>query len=172
MFASGKPIWYLWVAILTTALGVFTVVGLSYDRYAFINTQDRYQGTLATFLSTDTIKALKEDARLHHALLGLTDSIATASSNVGKDYGLNGVETFGKSLAKSITELRNRNDVDREGRVLVDEMGQALGDMLSGLGVNTTGGVGGIVGNIGSSLVDGLATPALFLGLGVGYVHC
>ncbi|KAF2623265.1 hypothetical protein BU25DRAFT_462164 [Macroventuria anomochaeta] len=168
MFAAGKPVWYLPLAVFAIAALLFTVAELRYDRYIFANSQSAYPESLTTFLSVETITALKDDARLHHALLGLTASIAHTSSDIGQRYGFEGAERFGASLTDSIAELRKRYDVKTRKRGLVDDMSQAMGDLLGRLGVNTTGGLSAIVGNLGSALTDGLATPALFLGIGVG----
>jgi hypothetical protein len=170
MFAAGKPVWYLPFAILAIAFFLFTIVGLGYDRYIFVNNHEPYPDSLTAILSKDTIVALKEDARLHHAILGLTESIARTSSEIGQRYGFEGVKSFGTNLTESITELRKRHDVKGRKRGLIDDTSQAMKDVLSGLGVNVTGGVSSIVGNLGNALIDGLATPALFLGIGVGYV--
>jgi hypothetical protein len=171
MFAAGKPVWYLPLAVCAIAALVFTIFRLGYDRYTFINHQNAYPGTLTTFLSVDTITALKEDARLHHALLGLTESLARTSSDIGQRYGFEGVKSFGTFLTDSVTELRKRHDIKSPKRGLVDDMSQAMGNLLGGTSLNTTGGLSAIVGNLGSVLSDGLATPALFLGIGVGYVQ-
>ncbi|KAJ8112280.1 hypothetical protein OPT61_g5317 [Boeremia exigua] len=167
MFAVGKPVWYLPLAVLLTAAIHFAFV-LGYDRYTFAHTQNPYTGSLTTFLSTETITALKEDARLHHALLGLTESLARSSCDIGQRYGIGTMEEFGVTLKDSITELRKRNDVVVQSRGLLEDISQAAGSLLGGLGLNTTGGLSGIIGNIGNSLTEGLATPALFLGIGVG----
>lgn len=166
MFAAGRPVWYLTLAVFSIAAVFFTVIRLGYDRYVFANSRGPYSEGLTTFLSSDTITALKEDVKLHHALLSLTESIARTSDDIGQSYGFEGAKSFGTSLSNSITELRKRHDFKSRKRALVDDVGQALGNLM---GVNTTGGLSAIVGNLGSALTDGLATPALFLGIGVGY---
>ena len=168
MFAAGKPVWYLPLAVFAITALLFTTVRLGYDRYIFTNHPETAPNTLTTFLSAETINALKKDTRLHYALLGLTESLARTSSDIGQRYEFEGVKNFGSSVTDSITELRKRHDVKSRRRGLVDDMGQAMDDLLSGTGLNTTGGLSAIVGNLGSALTDGLATPALFLGIGVG----
>ncbi|KAJ4359438.1 hypothetical protein N0V95_002185 [Ascochyta clinopodiicola] len=166
MFASGKPVWYLPFTIIAIVFFVVSIARLGYDRYVFVNSWD--PGTSTTFLSADTITALRNDARLHHALLGLSETIAQTSSDIGRKYGFEGVKGFGNTLTEGVAELRKRQDVNGRKRALGDDMNQAMSSLLGGLGVNTTGGVSGIVDNLTSALVGGLATPALFLGIGVG----
>ena len=169
MSAAGKPVWYLPLAVLAIIAFLFTILGLGYDRYIFANSiHNLYPENLTTFLSADTITALKEDARLHYALLGLTESIAHSSSDIGQRYGFGGMEQFGALLTDSITELRKRHGSRSQKRALVDDMSQAMGDLLGGLGVNTTDGFSSIAGTLGAALTEGLATPALFLGIGLG----
>ncbi|KAJ4312509.1 hypothetical protein N0V94_007402 [Neodidymelliopsis sp. IMI 364377] len=168
MFALGKLVWYLPFAILVTVSLIWTVTELGYDRYIFANTHEPYQGAASAILSTNTIAALREDARLHHALLGLAESIARTSDQLGQDYGFESAKSFGESLTASVTELRKRYENNNRKRDVVGDLGQTMDNVLGGLGVNTTGGVSGIVDNLGSALVEGLATPALFLGIGVG----
>lgn len=171
MFASGRLVWYLPIAILGTALVLFTIVGLGYDRHVFTKSQELAPDTFTSYLSTETISALKEDARLHQALLGLTESIALTSSDVGQRLGLEGMENFGTTLTDRITELRKRHNVGGRKRALVDEMNKAIGDLLGGSGLNTTSRISDVIGNLGKALIEGLATPALFLGIGAGYVN-
>lgn len=164
MFAAGKPVWYLPLAVVLTAALLFALV-LGYDRYIFSHYQDPSPEILTTFLSASTINALKEDARLHHAVLSLTDSIAQTSSDFGHRFGIVNMKVFGETLGDSISELRKRANVAERKRGLLDDLGALIG----GLGMNTTGGLSAIVGNLGTALTEGLATPALFLGIGVGY---
>ncbi|XPT01068.1 hypothetical protein M3J09_010210 [Ascochyta lentis] len=166
MFATGKPVWYLPFTVFAAVFFVVSIASLGYDRYVFASSLD--PDTSTSFLSSDTISALRDDARLHHALLGLTESIAQTSSDLGHKYGLEGVKAFGITLTEGVAELRKRQNVTGRKGALADDMSKAMGDALGGLGVNTTGGVSGIVDNLSSALVDGLATPALFLGIGVG----
>jgi hypothetical protein len=172
MFAAGKPVWYLLLAVFVTAALLFTFAGLAYDRYIFTQSSPSHTEDLTTFLSAETIIALKNDARLHNALLGLTETIAHTSSNLGQTLGLDGVQEFGHALTESVTELRKRHDGSSQKRGLLDDLGQAAKGIFGGAGLNTTGGLGGIFGNLGNALTEGLATPALFLGIGVGYVEC
>ncbi|KAF3041895.1 hypothetical protein E8E12_005491 [Didymella heteroderae] len=168
MFAAGKPVWYLPLAIFATAAFFFTSAGLAYDRYFSAQSSYSNKEDLTAFLSADTITALKNDARLHHALLGLTETIAHTSSNLGQTLGLDGVQEFGYALNMRVTELRKRHDVKSQKRGLLDDLGQAAKGLLGGTGLNTTGGLSGILGNLGNALTEGLATPALFLGIGIG----
>lgn len=165
MFAAGKTVWYLPLAVLLTAALLFAIV-LGYDRYIFTHDQNPYPESLTTFLSTDTITALKQDARLHHAILGVTESVAQTSSEIGQWYGIASMEDFGVTMSDTIAELCKRNDVVSQKRGLLDDMNEAMKDLSGGLGVN--GGLSSIVANLGTALTQGLATPALFLGIGVG----
>lgn len=170
MFAAGKSVWYLPLAVFATAALLLTLAGLEYDRYTFIHNSHADAADFKSFLSAETITALKNDARLHYALLGLTETIAHTSNDLGQTLGLTGVKDFGHALAEDVTELRKRHIVNRQKRALLDDLGQAAKDIFSGAGLNTTGGLGGILGNLGNALTEGLATPALFLGIGVGFV--
>ncbi|KAJ4983546.1 hypothetical protein SVAN01_10962 [Stagonosporopsis vannaccii] len=163
MFAAGKPVWYLPLAVMLTAALLFVLL-LGYDRHIFSHHQDLYPDSLTAFLSAKTIAALKQDARLHCAVLSLTESVAQTSNDIGQRFGIASMEDFGATLGNSISELRKRDDLAGRKRGLLDDMGGLLG----GLGVNTTGGLSSIIGNLGTSLTDGLAIPALFLGIGVG----
>lgn len=171
MFAAGKPVWYLSLTVFVTAALRFTFAGLAYNRYIFTQSSSSESQNPAAFLSRDTIAALRNDARLHYALLGLSETIAHSSSNLGQTLGLDGVQEFGHALTESVTELRKRHDANSQKRGLLDDMGQAAKGMFGGAGLNTTGGLGGILGNLSNALTEGLSTPALFLGIGVGYVE-
>ncbi|KZM18617.1 hypothetical protein ST47_g10221 [Ascochyta rabiei] len=166
MLATGKPVWYLPFTILAIIFFVVSIARLGYDRYVFANSRD--PGSLTAFLSADTITALKDDARLHHALLGLTESIAQTSSDIGHKYGFEGVKDFGNTLTEGVAEIRKRQEVTGQKRALVDDTTQAIDSLLSGLNVNASGGVSGIIDSLSNSLFSGLATPALFLGVGFG----
>lgn len=170
MSTAGRSVWYLPFAVFATVLFLFTFAGLGYDRYIFTHTLDSNPEGLTTFLSLDTITALRDDARLHHALLGLTESIAKTSSDLGQNLDLDGLQGLGRALTEGVAELRKRYNVQSQKRDVLDGMGKAVEDLLGGAGVNTTGGLSAIVGNLGTALTEGLATPALFLGIGVGYV--
>jgi hypothetical protein len=172
MFAAGKPVWYLPLVAFATAALLFTFARLAYDRYIFAQSLYSDPEDLTTFLSAETITALKNDARLHYALLSLTETIAHTSSDLGQTWGLTSVQEFGHALTENIAELRKRHDVQSQKRGLLDDLGQAVKGLLGGAGLNTTGGLGGILGDFGNALTEGLATPALFLGIGVGYVVC
>ncbi|KAF2998804.1 hypothetical protein E8E13_001143 [Curvularia kusanoi] len=167
MFAAGKPVWYLPLAVLFAVAVLFTF-HFGYDRYFFAHTRNPDVTDQFGFLSAESVAALKDDARLHHALLGLTESIAHTSSELGQKYGLEGVADFGLALGDSMVELRKRNELEAQKRGLLEDFAKGVGNVLGGLGVNTTGGLGGILGNLGTALTNGLATPALFLGIGVG----
>lgn len=172
MFATGKPVWHLPLAVFATAALLFTFAGLGHDRHIFTNSSHSDTDHLTAFLSADLVTALKNDVRLHYALLDLTETVAHTSSNLGQTWGLDGVQRFGHVLTDSVMELRKRRDVNSQKRGLLDDLGQAAKGLLGGAGLNTTGGLGGILGNLGNALTEGFATPALFLGIGIGCVEC
>ncbi|KAH6629333.1 hypothetical protein C7974DRAFT_359048 [Boeremia exigua] len=162
MFAAGKPVWYLPLAVTFSAALLFALV-LGYDRYIFAHSRDHYLESFTSFLSADTIAALREDARLHHAILGLTETIAQTSSDIGQRYGIGSMRNFGTTLTESISELRKRDDGIHQKRGMLEDMNQAMGRVL---GLNTTGGLSCFIGNLSAAFTEGLATPALFLGIG------
>ncbi|KAF1926890.1 uncharacterized protein M421DRAFT_394471 [Didymella exigua CBS 183.55] len=168
MFGAGKRVWHLPLAVFAIAALLFTFAGLGYDRYVFTNTLNSNTEGFTAFLSADTITAIKDDARLHHALLSFTESIAHTSSDLGHRLDLSGVQEFGHALSQSVVELRKRHDVRSRKRSSLDDVSQVMESLLFEMGLNTTGGLSAIVGNLGTALTGGLATPALFLGIGVG----
>ena len=167
MFAAGKPVWYLPLAVIFAAAVLFTL-HLGYDRYIFAHDRNSNENNALGFLSAESVTALRDDARLHHALLGLGESFALTSSDLGQRYGLAGVAGFGVALGDSVVELRKRNELETQKRWLFDDIRNGFENALGGLGINATGGISGILDNIGTALTNGLATPALFLGIGVG----
>ena len=167
MFAAGKPVWYLPLAVIFAATVLFTL-HLGYDRYIFAHDRNSNENNALGFLSAESVNALRDDARLHHALLGLGESFALTSSDLGQRYGLAGVAGFGVALGDSVVELRKRNNLETQKRGLFDDIRNGFENALGGLGINATGGISGILDNIGTALTNGLATPALFLGIGVG----
>lgn len=167
MSAAGKPVWYLPLAVFLAAAVLFTF-HLGYDRYIFAHDRNSNQSDALGFLSPESVTALKDDARLHHALLGLGESFALTSSDLGQKYGFAGMTDFGVALGDSVAELRKRNNLETQKRGLFDDIRNGFENALGGLGINATGGLGGILDNLGTALTNGLATPALFLGIGVG----
>ena len=167
MFAAGKPVWYLPLAVIFAATVLFTL-HLGYDRYIFAHDRNSNENNALGFLSAESVNALRDDARLHHALLGLGESFALTSSDLGQRYGFAGVADFGVALGDSVAELRKRNNLETQKRGLFDDIRNGFENALGGLGINATGGISGILDNIGTALTNGLATPALFLGIGVG----
>lgn len=169
MFVAGKLVWYLPLAFLAITALLFTFTGLAYDRHIFVQHGNSDVEGSTNFLSKETIAALKDDARLHHALLGLTESIAQTSSDLGQRFGMEGVKGFGTALTESITELRKRQAIEGQKSRLLNDANAAVGRLLGGGGSDITGEINVILGNLSNSLVEGLATPALFIGIGVGY---
>lgn len=170
MFTAGKSVWYLLLAVSATAALLFTFAELTYDRYIFTqNSHSETEDDIA-LLSAETITALKNDARLHYALLGISETIAHTSIDLGQRMGLKAVHELGSSLKESVTELRKRDDVKIQTRGLLEDLGQATNGLLSRTGLNNTVGLGDVLKDLSKALTEGLAVPALFLGIGVGCV--
>ena len=184
MFAFEKPGWHLFFILLAAATFLYTFIGLGYDRHVFSTARD---GPQSGILSTKTINALYEDAQLRSIFLSMTEQLGQTSNELGERFGIDTVRTFGTDLTNNVMELRKRQETEqKKKRGFFDDLGKAFqgfiggGDkqggaglegVLGGLlpkGLNLTGGIGGIFDKIGDSIVGGLQTPALFLGIGVG----
>ncbi|KAF2732936.1 hypothetical protein EJ04DRAFT_578009 [Polyplosphaeria fusca] len=180
-------------AVLFFSLLLFVSVGLWFDQRTTVGLERPSDGAFRDVLSPTTIDALRGDARLHHALLSLTEYVATTSEKLGKQYGSEGLESFGRNLTEELTRIYARPSPKKRGFLedlgnlitgggngnnqqpqgdtrgnLLEEIGNALG--IGGDGNNT--GLGGLLqgglSSLGDSIIGGLATPALFLGIGVG----
>lgn len=189
---SSRTVWYLPIALVTVTLLLYASVGL------WFNELTEHQNAFASILSQETIDALYGDERLNHALISLTETVAQASTNFGESYNLEGPKEFGKNLSVEVARLRASQTQRRGKRGFLQDLGNMLsgsggtgdgqqgqqgqsGGLLSELGNalglgggNGTGGLGGLLqgglSSLGDSIIGGLATPALFLGIGIGWV--
>lgn len=142
----------------------------------------RHSTTFDALVSPKTLDAINGDARLQGTILSMTEAIAKASSDYGETYDLPGLKGLGKNLTKEITRLKAiyvpAEKVTRRG--FLDDLipgsgGDGGGGLLGGLlggGGNSSQGLGGLLQNalegLGNDLLGSLATPALFLGIGIG----
>lgn len=171
MFASGKPVWYLPFAFLLLLFLLFSSLAFWFGEQHITSNALYPQGLTAIF-SPQTIDALNQDPRLQDALLSLSEAIAQSSTDLGERFRFESLKSFGTNLTDGVSQLRALQQNDMKKRGLLDDLGQAFGNLIGGGagGLNLTGGLSGIIGGIGGSLVDSLSTPALFLGIGLGYV--
>lgn len=182
---SSRPVWYLPVAILTVTLFLYASVGLWFSEWIASDFQTQRTSALSSILSAETIDALYEDARLHHALLSLTEAVAKASNDYGESYSSDGLKKFGKTLTEEVSRLKSTAPQKKKRGLFDGALGGGAG-AGAGPGGEQTGGFGGILAGIGNALgigggeangtglgdqvLSGLSTPALFLGIGIGYV--
>ncbi|KAF2639454.1 hypothetical protein P280DRAFT_518874 [Massarina eburnea CBS 473.64] len=180
MFASSnkRPGWYLPFAILTLTFLLYVTIGLWFTEWMASGRYYRPPNALDRFLQPETVDALYDDARLHNALISLTEAVAKASSDWGESYESEGLKGLGKNLTEEVARLkaieppRKRRSLFNGGKSGDGEQGGLLGAVSSLLGgdkkKNDTSLGGSLLSGIGNSLVDGLATPAFFLGIGLG----
>ncbi|KAF2108774.1 hypothetical protein BDV96DRAFT_636494 [Lophiotrema nucula] len=193
MFA--KLVWYLPAALLVFFL-LYSSIGLWFSEWVAIGYEQRREGGIYEVLSPDTVDAIQDDKRLQHALLSLTEMVASKSEALGEQVGSDGLKEFGQRLTMELAKLRNVQP-QRRKRELLEGLGNTItgsgasrnkqqaqgqsGGMLSGIA--DAFGLGGAVGNdtaglagirqeglssFGDSILGDLATPALFLGIGIG----
>jgi hypothetical protein len=170
-FASGRPVWHL--------LACFAALSFLCSSAAFwLGTQraiasEQYPDSLKAIFSTQTIDALNQDIRLRNALLSLTEAIAQSSSDLGERLRLEGLQSFGTNLTDSVNGIRNKQQSELKRRDLQDDISGTFRD-LTGAGdlggFNLTGGLAGVLGSLGDLMAGSFGTPALFLGIGLGYV--
>jgi len=178
MFPS-KSVWYLPFAILTVTFLLYGSIGIWFSQWMVGGSNIRPLNALDAILSPETVDALYEDARVHDTLLSLTESVAKASLNYGNEYHLNGLKSLGMNLTERLQRIRVTHvptrKAKRQGLISGllpggNEEG-LLGGILSGAG-NTSGGLGDLFGQalsgLGGDLAGSLATPAYFLGIGLG----
>jgi hypothetical protein len=190
-----KSVWYLPAALLLS-LFLYLSVGLWFDEWITVGFEQRHGNVLYEVVSPATVDALREDRRLHNAILSLTEYLANTSENLGRQYGSQGLRDFGQNLTAELTRIHARPPPKKRG--FLDDLGNLFkggggggdgqpaqndtGGILSGIGEalgigggNSSGGLGGLLSgglaSLGDSIIGGLATPALFLGIGVGYVQ-
>ncbi|KAH7071834.1 hypothetical protein BKA63DRAFT_418271 [Paraphoma chrysanthemicola] len=171
MYASGKLVWYLpFVCVGFTLL--CTVLVLHHDKHAASHIAN-YPASLTAIFTPETIDALNHDPRLQDALLSLTEAIAETSTDLGDRFRFQHLKRFGANLTDGITHLRVKQQSAKRKRGLLQDLSGTFGQLLGGNGgaggLNLTGGFSGILGGLGGSLADSLTTPALFLGIGLGY---
>ncbi|KAL5384903.1 hypothetical protein DPSP01_005009 [Paraphaeosphaeria sporulosa] len=197
-FSSSKAGWHLPFAFLTAAFLLYSLLGLGFTQW-LASSQARPAHALDNFLSPETIDALYDDARLHDAILELTETVAKASLSYGDSLESGGLKDFGKSLSAEVARIRAAEKPSRNKRQLFGG-GKDGGGLLSGLASlfgggngndgNATGGgllsgLSSLLGGSGNAtslgdlfkeglsgitdgIVGGLATPAYFLGIGIG----
>lgn len=176
MMFSSKTGWHLSFALLTATLFLYILLGLWFTtRWA---PSRRPAHALDDILSPATIDALYDDARLHHAILDLTETVAKASLGYGERLESDGLKGLGQGLISRIARVKTDKKAGQQKRQLFGggEQDGGFGGFLSGLfggGSNATG-LGDIfqqaLSGITDDLVGTLATPAYFLGVGIGYV--
>jgi hypothetical protein len=174
MYASGKPVWYLLFTLVTLAFCLCAFVSLRLNDYAS-NATGRHSTSLTTILSPETIDAMNRDPRLRDTLLSLTEMIAQTSTDLGERFHFQHLKRLGANLTDGLTLLREVQQSGNAKRGLFEDirsgfqlLGGGNGKAGGVSGLNLTGGLSGILGGIGDKLVGSLATPALFLGIGVG----
>lgn len=175
MISSSKAGWHLPFALLTVTILLYVSLGLWFSEWLKAS-QARPAHALDGILSPETIDALYEDARLHHAVLELTDTVAKASMTYGNSLESDGLKDFGKSLSAEVARIKSADRSIQNKRQLLGG-GDDGGGLLSGL-MGILGGSGNAtslgdlfqqgLSGITGSIVDGLATPAYFLGIGLG----
>ena len=101
-------------------------------------------------------------------------AIAYSSSDIGRRFRLESLKSFGSNLTDGVNNLRNKHRLELKRRDLKDDLSGAFRDLTGGAvsigGLNMTGGLTGVLGSLGDLMVGSLGTPALFLGIGLGYV--
>jgi hypothetical protein len=189
MSSSSRSVWHLLAVSLAICFLLYILVGAWFDEWATSDVQPSQSEPLFGILSPSTVAALNDDAHLNHAIISLTQTVAEASSNYGEQLDSDNLRELAKNLNQQLThmretQLRNRRQLSSAGQFNTTAEGggdngqkqqqfgllSGLGDIL-GLGGQGTGGLGSIFSGLGDSLVGGLATPALFLGIGIGYVR-
>lgn len=164
MISSSKAGWHLPFALLTVTFLLYVSLGLWFSEWVTAS-QARPAHALDGILSPETIDALYEDARLHHAILGLTETVAKASLTYGDTFESGGLKDFGKSLSAKVARFRTTDRPTKNKRQLSNSTTQDAG-LLAGLMV-VLGELGNATG-MGDTLQQGLATPAYFMGIGLG----
>ena len=201
--SSSKAGWHLPFTFLTVAFVLYVLLGLGFSTW-LTNSQARPAHTLDKLLSPKTVDALYEDARLHNAILELTETVARASLTYGDSLESGGLKDLGKSLSAEVARMRAAEKPSQNKRQLfgggkdgggffqglANLFGGVAKDGSDGKGVNATAGgffsgLSSLFGGSGNAtsigdlfkeglygitdgIVGGLATPAYFLGIGIG----
>lgn len=195
MFSSCKSGWFLTLSILSVTFLLYATIGIWFTEWVSIGRYSRAPNALDRYLSAETIDALYEDERIQEAFFKFSTAVAEASSQYGEAQDSEAWKGFGKDLLEEVVRMKTPKS-SRNKRELLDRFGNALGFGGAGTAGATgaTGAAGAaaaaggngrgrpnrpsIIGDlfsqgiakIGKGLVEGLVTPALFLGIGVGYV--
>lgn len=193
--SHSKSGWFtLPLTIFLVSFLLFGTIATWYSGWSSGSLQYRYQRQEAglSVISPATLEALYDDTQLHRTLLDLADRVADASSNIGHAYDSEGVRKFAGDLTRRISELRGAVPPKRK-RGFLEDLGNLVtgggktdtaagGGVLSSIGNalglgggNGTGGIGNLlqqgISSLGNQLLGAAGTPALFLGIGLGYVH-
>ncbi|KAH7128592.1 hypothetical protein B0J11DRAFT_578782 [Dendryphion nanum] len=181
---------FLHVSLLffLSLLSLYFFVGIWLTEWVS-ESQPQKQDAFFGILSPVTVNAINEDIRLNHAIISLTETIVQASTNLGEQYDSDHLRDFAMTLNEQLKHIRNVKTAKRRKRGFLEDISgifgggvsknasspqsvagglfSGIGDAL-GLGGNGTGGIGGLFASLGTSIVGGLAEPALFLGIGLG----
>jgi hypothetical protein len=177
---SSKPVWYLPFAMLAVTFLLYASIGVWFSQWMVGGYDIRTPNALDEILLPETVDALYEDARLHDTLLSLTETVAKASADYGNAYHLSGLKSLGKNFTERVQRIRITHfpirRVKRQG--LMGDLlpggggGGGLFDAILGGAGNGSGGLGDLFGQaitgLGGDLAGSLATPAYFLGIGLG----
>lgn len=170
MFSSLRAVWYL-PFFLVVAVYLLSV---SYNATRVTSYHNQDSQDLTAILSPQTVSALNKDAQLHNVLLSLAGKVAEVSTDYGERFHIGEVKDFGVRLADDIALWRTAQQKALQKRGLIDDLGSAFQQFVGGGkgapgGFNLTAGFNGILDRIGDKITGSLATPALFLGIGLGY---
>lgn len=199
--SSTKAGWHLPFTVLTTAFLLYVLLGLGFSTWV-TSSPARPAHALDSIFSPGTIDALYEDARLHNAVLELTETVAKASLSYGDSLESGGSKDFGKSLSAEVARIRaaekprqNKRQLfggEKEGGGLLSGLASLFGGGSEADATNGTAASGGLLSGLSSlfggsrnatslgdlfkeglsgitdGIVGGLATPAFFLGIGLG----
>lgn len=173
MLFASRSVWYLPASLFILAFLLYASLGIWFNDFISTDLAPRHSPDgFDQYISPETIDALYTDTRLHKAFLSLTDALAKTSSDLGETYHFDGLRDFGRDLNEEVAKWRDAPPPERRRRGLKDLFGGAGAE--AGGGFNLTGKLSSILeeglASLGGSITDGLATPALFLGIGIGYI--
>ena len=159
-------------------LASFTIFFLSYSSVRFwlsgqsLVATNEYPKGLTAILSTDSIDALNRDPRFQDALLSLTAVVAHSSAEMGKRFGWEELTSFGTNLTDGVDRLRSDQQHKKKRSGIVDDIGTTVQGLLGEriVAQNSSCGLTNIRGCLADIFTDTVGTPALFLGIGLGYV--
>lgn len=157
MTFSSKAGWHLPFAILTVTLLLYVSLGLWFNDWMTAR-RARPPHTLDSIFSPETVDALYEDVRFHHAILELTETVAKASINYGDSLESGGLTDFGNTLMAEVTRFKTDHAPNQKKKRQSDNATE-----LSSLFKQALSGISG-------DFVGGVASSAYFFGIGIGYV--